>query len=719
MPLKGAASIAARFASGISRVEPWLYALYAGACTLAVARVFYGSMHQQLAATAGLAPAGLRQWSAPLDDVFIHFDLARATARGHPFQWSEGNGYSSGGTSLSYPFVLAFGYWVGFRQLRLMLWAGIVATVCVLATLLAARRLFRGLPRFAAWLAPPALLCVGALDWSLWSGMEVALLLALWGAGLHAAYDLVEPDAEAASGRRASLRRAWVLGIWCALLVATRPEAVVLCALFAGWGALAERRRAGGLASLGVLVGATSPALALLLGHALANLVFTGDTTAAGALVKLEIYHPRLTAAEVWQLWTVHLAYQVRRIAEYHMSDAVGFGWIPWGLSLLALCFEKTRRPALLLLLGAIGWTLLVAFNGQVRWQNERYAMPALAWLLLAAALGTAALLSGAAAWMQRRRAAHASSAVVAVALVGAFVWHELPRFREQVWFFGRASRNVRDQHLVAGSRLRAMNPPPHRVLVGDAGAIPYAADLPALDMIGLGGYHGLPFARATRWGVSAALELVERMPAGDRPDLMAIYPSWWERLPLWFGERVDEVPVTGNVICGGPIKVVYRVDWSPLDRGAAPTSLEPGERVVDAVDFADLVSEKQHGWTVTPPIAEVDMKLLPDPKNPKRDLWDAGRLVHAGSTERFVLRGLGTGRPLRLVVRSAPPARAEVLVTLDGQRAGRLVLDAADAWNEPSLVVPAARVKETLAVEFVSTDRDRMLFHLWAAQRP
>src|SRR5438105_4470490 len=86
-----------------------------GACSFA-AHAFYGYMRVQ---TGG-------EWSAPLDDVFIHFDYARATARGYPFQWSEGNGFSSGNTSLSYPFVLAFGYWVGFRGLLLMKWAAIV-----------------------------------------------------------------------------------------------------------------------------------------------------------------------------------------------------------------------------------------------------------------------------------------------------------------------------------------------------------------------------------------------------------------------------------------------------------------------------------------------------------------------------------------------------------------------------------------------------------------
>ena len=55
------------------------------------------------------------EWSAPLDDVFIHFDYARAAAEGHPFEWFAGNGYSSGNTSLLYPFVLAVGYLAGFH----------------------------------------------------------------------------------------------------------------------------------------------------------------------------------------------------------------------------------------------------------------------------------------------------------------------------------------------------------------------------------------------------------------------------------------------------------------------------------------------------------------------------------------------------------------------------------------------------------------------------
>ena len=86
------------------RFDRPLFLLWAALCTLSSARMFYGYMLKQ---TEG-------EWSAPLDDVFIHFDYARATALGHPFEWTIGNGYSSGNTSLTYPFVLAiFPTWGG------------------------------------------------------------------------------------------------------------------------------------------------------------------------------------------------------------------------------------------------------------------------------------------------------------------------------------------------------------------------------------------------------------------------------------------------------------------------------------------------------------------------------------------------------------------------------------------------------------------------------
>ncbi len=183
---------------------------------------------------------------------------------------------------------------------------------------------------------------------------------------------------------------------------------------------------------------------------------------------------------------------------------------------------------------------------------------------------------------------------------------------------------------MVAGRRLAELNP--RRVLVGDAGALMYASDLPGLDLIGLGGYHDLPFARAGVHGLGASLELIERMRPADRPDAMAIYPSWWGDLPTFFGHRVEEIPVHGNVICGGAEKVIYAADWSALDRGGATRVIQPGERIVDELDVADLVSEKEHGYTFPhPAMGFVDFRVLGDVLQPRRDLFDAGRVIPPG----------------------------------------------------------------------------------------
>src|SRR5262245_44706867 len=124
------------------------------------------------------------EWSAPLDDVFIHFDYARSTALGHPFEWVIGNGYSSGNTSLSYPFALAIGWVLGFHDEELVIWSGVVAAICVFGVLLACRPLFPS--SLASYLLPPAFFWLGALDWSLWSGMEVAFFLGVWAIALTA-----------------------------------------------------------------------------------------------------------------------------------------------------------------------------------------------------------------------------------------------------------------------------------------------------------------------------------------------------------------------------------------------------------------------------------------------------------------------------------------------------------------------------------------------------
>ncbi len=699
------------------------FGVFSAACVLLVGAHFFASLHWQLflaEARAGFS-ASTVPWSAPLDDVFIHFDFARSAARGYPFEWSEGNGYSSGGTSLLYPFVLAVGYLLGYDGLALMLWAGIVACTCVWLLLLASRQLFFELPAITTFLLPPLLLSVGALNWSLFSGMEVALFLAIWGGCVVAWTKTIEQP---------NLRNFAWLGFANAALVACRPESAVVVAVLCLTALGYSFRRSDWRGRAALLVISAVPGALVVLSHAIANKVFTGDWSAAGALVKLELNHPYMTSEQVWDAWTFHIKYQVMRVTDYHFSDTqipilgvpVNVGWVVWVLALAPLAFKQTRRQGLLLWLCMAAWVLTVALNGQVRWQNERYTMPAVSWLLIAAALGAAVLAHRASQGLLRARSDKTPARFIGWTLAGSsaltalllFAVFQEPRYRGQLWFFGRASRNIYEQHIAAAhliGRSRAS-----RMLVGDAGALPYVADIPALDIIGLGGFFDYPFARATRLGVAAGLELIERIPNTQRPDVMAIYPSWWGDMPAWFGTKVAAFYVRGNVICGGASKVLYRPDWSTMDRSGAPFELSDGERVVDELDAADLMSEQARGFKLHGAPGYVSMKLLSHPKHEGVDGWDAGRLIAQGSTARFSLQGLSPKQSATLLFRFAPATKAEFEVVV-GDTTQTVNLQPKDGWVEYAVGLPGAAVGETIDVELRAMEGEAVLYHAWGLQ--
>jgi hypothetical protein len=307
----------------------------------------------------------------------------------------------------------------------------------------------------------------------------------------------------------------------------------------------------------------------------------------------------------------------------------------------------------------------------------------------------------------------------VVVALL-LFHAHQVVKMRDQKWFFGRACRNIRDQHIETGRWLRAVHP--RRVLVGDAGAMIYASDRPGLDIIGLGGYHTLPFARAGVQGLTATIELMEHLRADELPDLLAIYPSWWGILPTWFGAGVvARVPAVGNVICGGYEDVVYVADWHLLRTGEAARGVPTGLTVRDTVDVADLVSEAAHRYTFGPPGSEsgfTDLKILADPSDPDKDLMDGGRELAAGGAETMRFTGVTPGRDATILLRAAPVGSTSVHLVVNGQALPPLAFDHRDAWIEPSVVVPARLVRATLDVAVINDGPSTFVdYHAWVAQ--
>ena len=485
-------------------------------------------------------------------------------------------------------------------------------------------------------------------------------------------------------------------------------------------------RRENGFRFKGKAVGASllplfAPAIVLLCVRAVLNRIYTGEFADAGSIVKLEPLAPFYDAYEILQLWARNLGFQLGRITAYHAGDSAIWGVLLWLLVGGALLQKRLRRDAQMLLAMAFLWMALVANNEYVRYQNDRYTMLPLAWLVIAASLFVVELGQTSFVKHRRSRPILMRLAPISLALGAAITWtvHQAPRLRQQIWLFGRASRNIAEQQVRLGLLLRSTSEATqHNILVGDAGAIQYFSDLPGLDAIGLGGTRGLPFARAVRLGIGATVELIERLPPQNRPDLLALYPSWWKEFPLWFGRPILELDISGNVICGASNKVVYLAQWRGLDSDSAPALLDPGWHVADELDIADLVSESAHAYTLSDRHSGyIIMKILPHPREPSHELFDAGRILFRGNRARFHFSNLRTGHRLRVVARAAPAMPMHCRARFDGKDLGQFTLPPKDAWQETSLDVNDGLVKSEAEFEIISDSGECDIFHIWALQ--
>jgi hypothetical protein len=655
------------------RREDRLHLLFSATLAAAVGVAFWGPA---LRATGW-------DWPAPLDDVFIHYDFARATASGHPFEWIAGQGFSSGETSPLYPFVLAIGIVAGFRGLWLGAWAALIALGSIVVLMRAVRELVRPSPAWVAWIASALVVCVGALDWAWFSGMEVALFGGVLGRALVA----VKRARDAPPWTRA--RAQWASGAWGAALVLVRPEAAVLVATFA----VIVARRAGARSAVAAVLRVAIPGALVTLAVLGVNEAMTGDTMSAGAVLKLLSRNPYLSDVDRARELVVNLASFHLRVVEAQLSPWPRLWLLVPLLAIAGLASPKTRGLSAACLTSAVLWTLLVSWNGAARYQNFRYYAPALALLVVAAALGVAALARA------RRARPYAAAAGALAVLLAA------PQVGAQADHFRRAAKNVHDQQVEVGRRLATRLPADAIVLVGDAGAIPYVSRRTAIDALGLGGFHAVPFARAATHGEAATVELLQRLAPNQRPTVLALYPNWFLAITSHFGREIDRVTIADNVICGGPTKGIYAADWTALDAKDDPP---PG--VVDELDVADVLSEEAHayvspapngGWTV------LDVRA---------GVFDAGRILPAGRAEHFRVRhGV---RPATVYVRVGDAAAPVAIEVARGDAAfaradAVLVPTSPSAWPLVRAELPAGVLPgDTLTLRASRGEvRD---FHVW-----
>jgi len=178
---------------------------------------------------------------------------------------------------------------------------------------------------------------------------------------------------------------------------------------------------------------------------------------------------------------------------------------------------------------------------------------------------------------------------------------------------------------------------------------------------------------------------------------------------------------VRDNVICGGDEKVIYAADWTLLNTGELPFSLDDNEIITDWLDVADLINEHEHDYRFPSPDAGyVELRILTEPTQ-GRDVLDGGRRIPENGTESFRLTSQRLASSMRLIVRTAPAFPGKVEVSMDGHFIGELTLEPSDTWVELSLPLPSP-LKPNQTATFTMTARSTsrwVNYHVWLVASP
>jgi hypothetical protein len=669
----------------------------------------------------------------PLDDSYIYLTYAKQIARGHPYSYFDGSGFSAGATSLLWPSALAPLYLVGFHG------AAFVAAVWGISTLLLAASCgfaFRIAARLAERRgASPAWQCViggiamlflvgnGPLCWAYLSGMEVPLA----GTLALAVVDRLLVSEAPSLGTSALL----------AALCMSRPEAallvLVVVALWSWRYARARQWRPLALVASSLVPFAMSAvAYRGLAGHWVPNtavskshffqpgftagyLLHAIDAQGRGLVTSLLTRGPLQPAPWVMLAFVIGAVRMWRgaRGAADGMSEAAGDA----SLDAKAAAERSGSRPTLAYVLLTAGPVLfgvaVLISSGQWRFQNFRYLASAFPLLLVVAALALPPWRinskAESRAWGRVLASPGLAKAIVVVAL-GFYGALAIPSLRGQALLYAQGVRDTQAQVVKIGKWVASSLPPSSVIALHDVGAIGYYGEHKLIDIIGLI-TNGQASACAN--GPGSRFEALERIPVASRPTHFAYYAGWLlaGNRDL-FGKSLLATPLLPALagapdrLVGGSNMEVFEADLHLLGSGSAPfatsvagaTGAAAPWAVVDQVDVSDVLDEAAHGYVAA---------LGPRSFGDNTDKWscyfrssqanggalpaavaDGGRTIRGASGESMVLRARGSG-PHRLVMRFGGPPELP-WSTLAGGPVELVVSDAARGVVLGRVTVPA-----------------------------
>ena len=556
---------------------------------------------------------GQGEWLMPLDDVYIHFQYARQLALGQPYVYNPSQPPTSGATSFLYPYILAFGYLIGFHDLALGGWAMMVGAFGLLASMGAVYRLGRAAnaPYWLCLVGGVTLGLTGSLAWHFMSGMETGLICAL---ALWTLVYFVESSGTLDEGMARHAPTGFI--ITATLLALIRPEG----SLMAVWASLLMVARLWRHIPKRRLLVLLIPVLALGV-QPLVNMLATGSSVASGNQSKSLFGLIPFDLSVVIGRIVENLA---RMLSEFFTGRGEHGDYLPFFIGPLALVAvlgmlitnrggPSTRgRVAALLILG---WWVIVAMAAATLdtafWHFKRYQIPIMVLFIPTAMWGYWAFIQ----LINRLPAEQQPSLSLRVQkriymAVGIILPLGLSFF-SFLLFWSLYAYNVgyvASQPLPMARWLAANTPPDAVVAVHDTGMMRYMGGRTTLDIVGLTTPGAADYWRN---GPGAVAEFLMQ----HQPDYIASYGKghgyglallaqtslYGEPLALF----TANIEPNTNVALAADTQGIYKPDYAAQTRRAETlqTSVLPyleGFLLVDEINVADSVSEKAHGYRWT-----------------------------------------------------------------------------------------------------------------------
>ena len=636
-------------------------------------------------------------YAAPtLDDAYIHFQYARAIAEGHPLRYQADAARSSGATSLLWPLMLAPFWLVGLKGAALT-WAAWLYGFGALGGLAyESQRLTEKLTsRVMGWAAALSVLTFGGLVWCAASGMEVVPFAWSIARSLRLASEWSEAAPEERTKKR--LRSLVTITFVMALL---RPEgqayALLVAAVVIGFPRENKlRSRARGLILAAAAV--ANPILLWLL---------TGSATSSTAQVKLLPGNPyyalgasveanvRILITQIWngEVWS----------AEFLPKG--GAPIVLLGLSAVVASGARKQaavRGALVLAFG-LGMFIPCAYVTFL-WNRLRYLWPFSPGLIIGV-MCLCHLLGEAAARLRVRF--QAISLVLAGGLMGVFMDH-YEWVKEDI---AQSASGIDRQQSALGRWAKENLPADARIGVNDTGAIAYFSDRRTFDIVGLTTPSEAPYWVA---GAASRYEHYERLmrtQPNALPTHFIVYPEWMATDTV-FGPALHEAVVTDSSILGGQVMRVYKSNYALLGSGDVPWT--PVGKVVDAMDDADLESEKEHDYELLG-ARDGEQGILESSAPDGHPVVDGGRTNR--NHERFKVK-LAPGTAAIGLARLRGDATVKGEIHVGGKKVSDVAFTDSD-WLEAPFDIPPDLASARTTVELVITQGTVSTYHWFFAEK-